>query len=110
MLDAAPALHVVLMTCPPDAAEALLVQLLEERLVGCGNILPAVRSCYWWEGEVCRDEEALVVMETAPDRLEALLERAAQLHPYDVPKLLALDPSAVNEPYVAWLRAVTRPA
>ncbi len=102
-----PALHVVLMTCPEEKAEPLLRQLLEERLVGCGNILPAVRSLYWWEGEVCADAESLVVMETTSERIGALLERAPELHPYEVPKLIALDASASTEPYVAWLRAVT---
>ncbi len=111
MLESAPtpspALHVVLMTCPEDKAEPILRQLLEERLVGCGNILPAVRSFYWWEGEVCADAESLVVMETTPERVGPLLERAPELHPYEVPKVVALDVSASSEPYVAWLRAVT---
>lgn len=102
-----PALHVVLMTCPEESAEALLRQLLEERLVGCGNILPAVRSLYWWEGELCADAESLVIMETTSERLPALLTRAPELHPYDVPKVVALDASASARPYVAWLRSVT---
>jgi len=110
MAKAPAKLHVVLMTCPPSSAEPLLRQLLGERRVGCGNILPAVRSLYWWDGEVCSDEESLLIMETTPARLRPLLERAAELHPYDVPKIVALDPSACPESYVAWLTQATRSA
>ncbi|MCB9566429.1 MAG: divalent-cation tolerance protein CutA [Myxococcales bacterium] len=110
MLASAPAIRLVLMTCPPDQAEQLLLQLLRERLVGCGNVVSGVRSCYWWEGQICRETESLILMETAPDRLPALLERAEELHPYEVPKIVAIDPSACVPGYLEWLSAVTRPA
>lgn len=103
-------LRVLIMTCPPDQAEPLLAALLGEHLIACGNILPGVRSRYWWQGALCSDDEALVVMETADDRLAAAMARLAELHPYAVPKLLALTPSEVHAPYLAWALAVTRPA
>ena len=105
----APDLHVILVTCPPDHADPLLLALLDRRLVGCGNIIPLVRSRYWWDGAICRDDEALLIMETASDRLEALTAAIRELHPYEVPKIVALQPSACDEPYLAWLRTVTRP-
>lgn len=105
----APDLQVVLMTCPPDQAESILRALLERRLVGCGNIIPQVRSRYWWQGEICSDDEALVIMETTRDRLGALYAAIPELHPYEVPKVVALEPSACNDSYLAWLRDVTRP-
>lgn len=101
-------LRLLVMTCPQDQAESLLRSLLDEHLVACGNILPAVMSHYWWQGRVCSDPEALVVMETAADRLGAAMRRLAELHPYAVPKLLAFTPSAAHAPYVAWAIAATR--
>lgn len=109
MNGGSPDLKVVLMTCPPDQAERILLALLERRLVGCGNIIPLVRSRYWWEGKICSDDEALVVMETTADRLDDLYAAIPEVHPYAVPKVVALQPSACGEPYVAWLRGVTRP-
>lgn len=102
-------LRLVVMTCPPDQAERLLRVVLDERLVACGNILPGVQSHYWWDGRVCSDPEALVVMETAADRLDLALRRLAEIHPYEVPKLLAFAPDAAHAPYVAWALAATRP-
>lgn len=102
-------LRLLLMTCPPDQAEPLLATLLGERLIACGNIIPGVLSRYWWQGALCSDHEALVIMETAADRLPAAMTRLAELHPYEVPKLLALTPAEVHGPYLEWARAVTRP-
>lgn len=85
----------------------MATRLLEERLIGCCNIVPGVRSLYWWEGELCRDEEVVMFMETTADRIEAATARLAELHPYDVPKIVVLDPESCDPRYLDWLRAVT---
>lgn len=100
--------RVILMTCPPDQAETILRQALDERLVACGNVVAGVRAHYWWQGAVCRDDEALVILETVADRLDEALRRLAEIHPYEVPKLLAFAPLAAHAPYAAWATAVTR--
>jgi periplasmic divalent cation tolerance protein len=99
-------MRVLFCTAPVDAAPQLVRRLLEEKLIGCGNILPGARSLYWWQGAIQDDAEAVIWMETTAQRVDAAIARLAQLHPYDVPKIVALDPAAVNEPYGAWLRAV----
>jgi periplasmic divalent cation tolerance protein len=103
-------MRIIFATCSPDGAEELAARLLEERLVACCNIVPGVRSLYWWEGELCRDEEVVMLMETSADRCEAATARLAELHPYDVPKIVVLDPERCDPRYLEWLHSVTRPA
>jgi periplasmic divalent cation tolerance protein len=100
---------VVLTTVPPAAADPIVRTLVEERLVACGNVVPSVRSTYVWKGELCCDEESLVVMETPRDRVAAATERLRSLHPYECPKIVVLDPASVNDDYIAWAIAGTRP-
>ena len=100
-------MRILLATCSPNKADEVLLALLHEKLVACGNLIPGVVSHYWWQGEICRDEEVVMLMETRADLASAAAERLAELHPYDVPKILTLDPSGVNGPYLDWLRAVT---
>jgi periplasmic divalent cation tolerance protein len=85
-------------------------KLLEERLIGCANILPQVRSMYWWEGAIQDDGEVVLLMETPAARVDAAVARLEELHPYDVPKIVAIDAATVNAPYLAWLQQVTAPA
>ena len=73
----------VLMTAPgTESAEAVTRALVEERLAACGNIIPGAVSVYRWKGEICRDEEVVVVLKTTRGLLPRVLERAAELHPY----------------------------
>jgi periplasmic divalent cation tolerance protein len=100
---------VVLVTTPtPERAAEIARALVEERLAACGNVLPAIRSIYRWEGKVQDEAEALLVLKTTRARLEALRERVLALHPYEVPEVLALPVEAGSAPYLAWLAAETR--
>src|SRR5512133_546946 len=99
---------VVLVTAPSaDVAATIARALVEERLAACGNVLPAIRSIYRWEGKVQDEAEALLVLKTSRARLEALRDRVLALHPYQVPEVLALPVEAGSAAYLAWLAAAT---
>lgn len=100
-----PEMHLVFSTCPQDQAVAIAERLVEERLAACCNRLPAVESVYWWEGRLTRDAEALLIFKVPAARLTAMLARLAEVHPYDVPEILAVPVSAGHAPYMAWVAA-----
>ncbi len=100
--------RVLLMTAPDAAtAERVVGALVEERLAACGNIVPNITSIYRWEGAVQREAEVLVVLKTMASHVDALIERARALHPYDVPELLSLRLDNGYEPYIAWVAEST---
>lgn len=99
---------VMLCNFPPELAESAARSLINEGLAACVNVLQPVRSIYRWQGETHVDEELPLLIKAPKSRLDALRERLEQLHPYEVPEILALpireeDSSAA---YVAWVRAV----
>lgn len=99
----------VLMTAPDAAtAEEIVRQLVDERLVACGNILPGATSIYWWEGKVHRDEEVVVIMKTPQETVRRAVRRAEQLHPYDVPELLVHTVADGAPAYLRWVRSTCR--
>ena len=101
-------MRIVFVTCPPSHAHRLLRQLVEERLVAGGNIIRGVRSIYHWNGEICDENEECLWMETAEDRVEAMMVRLREIHPYDVPKILTFEPQEGLPDYRAWVAAETR--
>jgi periplasmic divalent cation tolerance protein len=103
-------MRLILATCSAAEADDLAVTLLRERLIACSNVVPGVRSHYWWEGELCCDEEVLLLMETSAAGAERAARRLRELHSYDVPKILTLDPSACDPAYRDWLAAVLEPS
>ena len=94
------------MTAPDaDVAERLARTLVTERLAACANVVRDVVSVYRWEGEVRRDSEALVILKTTAAALGSLESRAVELHPYDVPEVLAVPVLGGHGPYLDWIRA-----
>lgn len=100
-------MRLLFVTCAPEEADTLAETLVAEGLVACVNAIPGVRSTYRWEGEVTRDEETVLLMETARDRTDAAVDRIRALHSYDVPKIVVLDPERVDPAYLAWVQEST---
>lgn len=101
-------MKLVLSTCSPKDAPGLARQIVQERLAACCNMLGQVASLYWWHGELQEDTETLLVFKTADDRLEAMMQRLAELHPYDVPEILAFEAWAGFDPYLSWIERESR--
>jgi periplasmic divalent cation tolerance protein len=77
--------------------------LLDRRVAACVNIVPGVRSLYRWKGAIEDDREHLLVIKTSADRYPALSEAIEEIHPYEVPELLALPIEAGGKRYLSWL-------
>ncbi len=97
----------VLATCSPGEGPELVRTLVEEGLVACGNVVQGVRSIYKWKGEICDEAEELLFMETADERVDPLMTRLAELHSYDVPKILAFEPTDGLPAYLSWVNEMT---
>ncbi|MBA2539441.1 MAG: divalent-cation tolerance protein CutA [Deltaproteobacteria bacterium] len=95
---------VVYSTFPsPDKAAEVARVLVEEQLVACVNIIPTVRSIYRWQANVQDDSESLAILKTSRDRFPDLARRLVQLHPYELPEVIALPLAAGHPPYLAWV-------
>jgi len=101
-------IQVVVVTVPDrDRAVSLCRTVVGERLAACGNILPAATSVYRWEGELREDPEVVVLLKAHRDVVTALTRRIVELHPYDVPEILALPVDAGLQAYLDWVEVET---
>ncbi len=95
---------VVLITAPStELARDLARRLLEAGLAACVTIQPAIESLYVWEGELQHDQETLLVVKTTAAVLETLTARVQDMHPYDVPEILALRIVGGSRKYMDWI-------
>lgn len=100
---------IVFVTVPDEAfAERLARDLVSEKLAACVNVLPSVRSVYAWQGEICNEGELLCLLKTRRALFPAVRERVLDLHPYQVPEVIAIPLVEGSETYLAWLRDNTR--
>jgi periplasmic divalent cation tolerance protein len=82
--------------------------LVEERLAACGHVIGEIRSVYRWDGAIHDEGEARVGLHTRRSLVPAIVARVEQLHPYDVPCVIALPLVGGNPAYLRWIVGETR--
>ena len=94
----------VLCTFPnSEQARQIGTLLVERQLTACVNLVPAVESIYRWQGKVENATEVLAVFKTTAAAFPAFEKALAELHPYEVPEIIALNPAKISETYAAWV-------
>lgn len=100
----------VMSTCPDAAtAEALAGLLLESGAAACVNIVPGLRSLYYWQGRLEASAETLLLIKTRNDaypRVESLLRAR---HPYELPEVVRVPIESGSVPYLDWINSQVKP-
>jgi len=95
---------VVFCTFPGEKeARQIGAALVEKQVAACVNVLPGVTSIYRWEGKVLEDAEVLAMIKTTRAAYGELEAAILELHPYDVPEVIALPVEAGSAAYLKWV-------
>lgn len=106
-----PTALLVYCTCPEDTTAAQIANtLIGERLAACANRIPAMSSTYIWKGKVHTDSEVQLILKTSDLAYPALEKRIIELHPYELPEVLAVPITAGLAGYVEWIIDSVSPA
>ena len=111
MSDVAPPAEArVMFSTASSSEEATKVAqaLVETHLAACVNIVPGVRSLYFWEGKVQDDAELLLVIKTRAKLVDQVTAKIKELHSYSVPEAIALPILGGSKDYLRWLEEVTQ--
>jgi periplasmic divalent cation tolerance protein len=95
-----------LVWCPyPDveSARAAADALLDEGLIACANILGSIESRFVWEGARATGSEVGVLFKTTAERLDDVVERIGELHPYDTPAIIGWHADSAHPATLVWL-------
>jgi periplasmic divalent cation tolerance protein len=111
-VNAPPAPLLLAFCTAPDleTADHLGTRLVEEGLAACVNLLPGIRSLYRWQGRLQRDAEVLLLIKTREVLFPALASRLRELHPYELPEIIACPISQGLPDYLNWVITCTSPA
>lgn len=90
-----------------EEGERIAKSLVEERLAACANVVFPMRSIYRWKGEICDEEEALLIIKSTKARLQDLIRRVQNLHSYETPEIIALPVIQGSEEYLKWVQEET---
>lgn len=94
----------ILTNCPDETvANTIALAVVEEGLAACVNLLPRVQSIYRWQGVVESASEVPLLIKASAANYPALEQRIAELHPYELPEIIALPITRGLPAYLNWL-------
>jgi periplasmic divalent cation tolerance protein len=92
-------------TLPTRAAANNMGEVLvTERLAACAQVLGPISSTYRWKGVVEHAEEWYCFIKTTESRIAEVGARIRELHPYEVPEVIATSITGGDEQYLRWIR------
>jgi uncharacterized protein involved in tolerance to divalent cations len=93
-----------------NADEAMRIgrTVVEERLAACINVLAPCTSIYWWDGAVAQSDEVPALLKTTLAGADALVERIASLHSYEVPAIVVWPVDRLAASFGDWVENEVR--
>lgn len=103
------AMYLTVLCTVPDAAtgQRIARSVVNEGLAACVNLLPGITSVYVWQGQVQENPELLLLIKTHQERYLALQEHIKELHPYQVPEIIAHKIEVGLPDYLNWIASST---
>ena len=99
---------VVMVTAPnQEEAARIAEQVVLARQAACASVIPAIDSIYWWEGKLVKERETMVLMKTTAEKFLSLQDMIKEIHPYDIPEIIALPVKQGFTQYLEWVRRET---
>jgi periplasmic divalent cation tolerance protein len=101
---------VVMITAPNrEVARQIGLMLVERKLAACANLVAPIESIYAWKGQIQQEEEVLIILKTRLALVESQIIPAVQeIHPYEVPEIIALPIQAGLPAYLQWIMENTQ--
>lgn len=100
---------ILVTTGARDDAERLGEALVVEHLAGCCSVVPIVHSFYYWDGQLQREHEALLIVKTLESSAGAVQEFVRSHHEYELPEIIQVPIEGGSSAYLSWLeKQVTR--
>ena len=104
------AVLIMVTTGGRDDAERLGEALVVGHLAACCSVIPTVASVYYWQGQLRREHEALLLVKTLESQAQAVQEFVLSHHEYELPEILQLSIDGGSSKYMNWLeKQVAKP-
>ena len=100
----------ILTTCgSEETALTIAAAVVDQGFAACVNILPSIKSYYYYKGGTHLDEEVMLIIKTTREHFATVSQVITELHTYEVPEILMLPVEAASLEYLEWIQqSVTR--
>jgi periplasmic divalent cation tolerance protein len=102
-------IQVFTTTARRDEAQRIAQELVERRLAACVQVLGPIASTYRWKGAIETSDEWLCLIKSRAGLFPQIEAAIREVHPYELPEILAVPVVAGGSDYLAWLFGNTQP-
>jgi periplasmic divalent cation tolerance protein len=102
-------IQVMTTTDSADVAAQISSALVEKRLAACVQVVGPISSTYRWKGTVETSREWLCLVKTREELYPQVESAIRDVHPYEVPEILAVPIVAGSPAYLDWFRQEAQP-
>ena len=97
-------LRIALCTVPDEKTAGQIADaLVSEKLAACVNIVPSIMSVYRWNDAIEYNQELLLLIKTSESVWPLLEARVLELHPYELPEIIAVPILTGQADYTQWI-------
>lgn len=95
----------IVFTTAPNLVESedLARKIVEAKLAACVQVLPQIKSFYFWENAVRADSENLLLIKTIAEKYSELETFIKSNHSYETPEIIAVSSENVADDYLKWM-------
>jgi len=86
-------------------AENIAKSLVEKRLAACVQIIGPLTSYFHWQGKLDTAAEYLCLIKSRDDLFVKLETEINNLHPYELPEIIATPITKGGKDYLNWMAA-----
>jgi periplasmic divalent cation tolerance protein len=86
-----------------EEADKIASLLLEKRTAACVNVIPRIKSRFWWQGKLDSAQESLLIIKTRAALVPQLADIVKKAHSYTVPEIVALPIVSGDKDYLDWV-------
>jgi len=87
-------------------AHRIARRLIEGRFAACVNIIPGVRSFFYWEEKLCQEKEVLIWIKTVKGKSKKIINEIKSIHSYSVPEIIFLKINGGEKKYLKWVKTM----
>lgn len=102
--------YMLALTTVPDekTGQKIATKLIKDRLAACVTVSVSSQSFYWWNGKISKDREYILFIKTKSSLFPELEKKIQEIHPYEVPEIIALPLIKGSSKYLNWIEKETK--
>ena len=90
-----------------ESAKETAKMLISRQLAACVQMFP-IESAYLWKGEVCEDNEVMLLIKSKTALFDGIADVIKVIHPYEVAEIVQIPITDGLPEYLRWIDDCTK--